>query len=234
MPKKKKLLSAKWIAIIILVAIIALSSVATAMYIENKSKPIIAAVHAGDTFYYSVTGAYIVFSAGTNPDEMSPGITELNQTAYYKVTITNVEGSVVSLTDDWVFVNGTDIHDNQTINVANGNLGDKDGFWGIYAPNLAVGNLLCPKGGDSGLKVDTAFTQTYSSGKRQTNYWSIESNFTDTLDPTGSTAQQNTIDVCFDKQTGIMTAMTNFVQYNNPQMNTAVTWTLTKCTLWQV
>jgi len=234
MRKKKKSISAKWVFAIIMAVILSLSSVYAVIYVQNILKPIVPAVHVGDTFSYSVTGAYITFTSGANPDEQYSGITEMNQTNYYKVTVTAIRGTVVSLSTDWVFRNGTDLNQAQTINVANGQLENTTGFWGLYAPNLRINDLLCPKGGDSDIRVNDTITRTYADSSRPTNYWWTTSEWSSLLDPTNSTHKLSTVDVLFDKQTGIMTAMTNFIQFDNPQMNLDITWTLTSCTLWKV
>lgn len=234
MVKKKKVISAKWVFVIVLVAVLGISSVYAVTYIQNANKPLGSGVHVGDTFYYNVTGAYITFTNGTDPDEQYPGITQLNQTDHYKVAVTGVEGSVVSLSTDWVFKNGTDINQAQTINLENGNLTDPNGFCYLYAPNLKVTDLLCPKGGDSNIIVNDTITRNYASGSRPTNYWTSTATLASTLDPTSTTYQINTMHVLFDKQTGIMTGITNYIQFNNPQMNVAITWTITSSTLWKV
>ena len=53
--------------------------------------------------------------------------------------------------------------------------------------------------------------------------WSIDNVLTDSSDPTGSTQQDNFIGVYFDKQTGMLTQLTNLQQYNNPRYNVLIT-----------
>ena len=238
MPKKEKVMSTKLIAAIILLAVLCIATAAIVYTTETSStkssKLIVPGVHVGDTFFYNITGESVLFTSGANPDSEYPGFSDLNDTKYYEVAITGINGSIVSFSTDWVFKNGTDIQQSQTIDISNGNLGDQNGFWGIYAPNLNVNNLLCPKGGDENLIVNSTDTQTYANSTRQRNYWSIENVFTNMNDPTGSTDQDNFVGVYFDKQTGMLTTMTNVQEYNNPQMNLIITWQLTNSSVWAV
>jgi hypothetical protein len=236
---KKKGLSTKSIVAIVLVAVLCISvaAVVYAAEVSNKSssnKLVVPGIQVGDTFYYNITGESILFTAGSDPDAEYPGFTDLNNTNYYEVTVTGINGSVVSLDTDWVFDNGTSVPQTQTIDVANGQLGDSTGFWGLYAPNLNVGNKLCPDGGDNGITVNATDTRTYTDSTRARNYWTLQTLFYNVNDPTDSTQQNNFIGVYFDKTTGIMITMTNVQEYNNPQMNLIITWQLTNSSEWVV
>jgi hypothetical protein len=118
--------------------------------------------------------------------------------------------------------------------LANGNLGDSNGFWALYAPNLNVNDLLRPLGGDSNLIVNSSDTQTFASGTRARNNWTTSNIFYNMNDPTMSTAENDYISCWFDKETGILTALTNVQQYNNPQMNLIIIWQMTNSTEWAV
>ena len=63
-------------------------------------------VNVGDTFTYKLTGDSILFSS----DASTPAyLSEYNETNYYQVIITGVNGSVVSFDTIWQFTNGTAI-----------------------------------------------------------------------------------------------------------------------------
>ena len=186
-------------------------------------------VHVGDSFTYNMTGVSQIGngSTATTPDYLS----EYNNTDYFQVNITGVSGTMVSFNTLWKFTNGTEIPKTEYVNVANGN--DSGDFWAIYAANLNLNNLLRPKGYDN-LIVNSTDTQTFSSGVRDRNYWSLDTVFTNVNDPTGSTQQYNYIGVFFDKQTGMLTGLTNVQEYNNPVYSIIITWKLTNSTVWGV
>jgi len=232
---KKKQSHTKAYVAIILVAIIAIATVtvAYATYGHSTKAKIIVGVHVGDTFYYNITGESILFTAGADPDAEYAGFSQLNNTNYYEVTITAVNGVSVSLNTDWVFNNGTDIQNSQTIDLATGQTTNSNSFWGIYASNLKLNGLLYPDG-TSGLIVNSTGNEQFSSGLRTSNYWSTERVLVLSTDPTESTLQDNTIEVTFDAQTGVLTSLNNIIAYNNPEMNLIITWLLTNSTVWSV
>lgn len=217
------------------IAILIVVVVASAYVVQNynATKPLLPGVQVGDVFYYNITTHSALQSANANPDEEYPGFSDLNNTNYYQVSVTGINGSVVSLNTDWVFNNGTSVSYPQTIDVASGNLGNMTGFWGLYAANLGLNEQLTP-GGTTSLIVNSTSTQTYASGVRDRNNWSTQNVFQNINDPTGSTQQNNYMSVYFDKQTGIMTTMTSIMQFNNPPMTIVIIWQITSSSEWQV
>ena len=151
----KKKNNNKIYAAIILVAIIAIAAAAI-VYATNQpapsSKSIMPGVHAGDTFFYNITGY-----DDANPDSVNPNFGIYNDTTYYEVAITSVSGSVVYLISDWKLTNGTLIQNLDWINLENGNVsGD---FWAIYPPNLTSNNLLYPQEENTALIVNSTTTR---------------------------------------------------------------------------
>ena len=231
--KKKRSHTRVYVAII-LIAVIAIATVAVVYSTSGHSKSkIVPGVHVGDTFYYNITGESILFTPGANPDAEYPGFSQFNNTNYYKVTITGINGVSVSLSTDWIFFNGTDIKASQTIDLATGQTSNSNDFWGIYPSNLKLNGLLYPDG-SSTLMVNSTGSEAFSSGSRPSDYWSTERVLYLTTDPTQSTLQDNTVEVVFDTQTGVLTSLTNIIAFNNPQMNLIITWLLTNSTVWTV
>ena len=221
-----------YIAIVLLVIL----CVATAAIIYTATqlsapKPVVSGVNIGDTFTYSLKG----ISTLTGLDAVdTPSFSQYNETDYYKVTITDVNGSSVSLDTIWRFTNGTEINDNQTIDLSNGKKPDQNtGFWAVYASNLNKNDLLRPTGYD-GLIVNNTDTKTYADSTREINIWSIENQFFDMRDPTYGTQRYDYIRVYFDKQTGMLESLNNYSEYNNPAMTEVITWKLTNSTVWAV
>jgi len=222
MPKKV------YIAIFLLVLLVGIAVAAIVYTTQTSSSPVVPGVTVGDTFTYKLTGASVLGSA----DAVTPGyLSEYNGTDYYKVTITGINGSVVSFDTVWQFTNGTAVQNSEWVDLSTG--ADNGDFWAIYASNLNVNNLLRPKGFDT-LIVNSTGTQTYTSSTRQRNFWSIENVFTDINDPTGNTQRYDFMGVYFDKQTGMLDTLTNWQEYNNPQYTIIITWQLTNSTVWGV
>jgi hypothetical protein len=187
-------------------------------------------VHAGDTFTYSLKG----YATLSTIDAVIPaGFDINNQTDYYKVTITGVTGTTVSLSTEWRFLNGTALNDNQNIDLSNGNKTSSSGFWAIYASNLKVSDYIRPNGADMQI-VNKTDTYTYANSVRSRNFFEVGNEFYDINDPTHNTLRYDYMGVYFDKETGILTSLNNIQSYNNPQMQLAVTWTLTSSSVWNV
>jgi hypothetical protein len=193
--------------------------------ITSTNEPVLQGTNlkVGDTFTYKLTGVSVLGSV----DAVTPdGFSIYNNTDYYQVTITGINGSRVSLNTLWRLLNGTAIASSQTIDISKGIETDPNGFWAIYPSNLNVTDLLHSKGTD-GVIVNSTGTNTYSSSTRQTNFWSIEIAFTDM-----NGEEYNY--VYFDRQTGMLTSLTNVFQYNNPGLELIINWQLISSNVWDV
>jgi len=229
MLKKQRGISNKvYFAIILLVVIIA-ASVAIIYATQIPDKPITAGLNVGDTFTYNLKGTSSLGLGATLPSYFN----QYNDTDYYKVTITHVNASEVSMNTEWKFLNGTQINGQQVIDLSTGSKSDPDGFWALYAGNLKVNDLLRPKGFD-GVKVNMTDTQTYATSMRTRDYISMENEFYDITDPTHNTLRYDFTSVYFDQQTGILETLTNYQEYNNPQMVLVITWRLVSSSVWEV
>ena len=218
-----------YIAIFLLVILI----VATAAIIYVTQPGTVKAtvgVYVGDSFTYSIMGT----STLTAPEAVeTPGFSQYNQTDYYKLTITGVNGTSVSLDTLWRFINGTEVTGKQTIDLSNGQETVSNGFWAIYSSNLNVGDLLRPIGFDKQI-VNATASQTYANSTRPRNFWFIESQFEDTRDPTHSTLMDVLNQIYFDKQTGMLDTLNSISYYNNPLKTEAITWKLISSSVWAV
>ncbi len=228
--KKKKGLSKKvYLAIILLVVLVAASA---AVILATQPAPVKAAVvgvQVGDTFTYSLKSAS---SLGIGAVD-TPGFSQYNDTDYFKVTITDVNGTSVSMDTAWRLLNGTESDAHQTIDISTGAKTDPNGFWAIYPSNLNVNDLLRPTGFD-GVTVNKTDTQTYADSTRPRNYFPMDGEFFDVRDPTHNTLMYDSRDINFDKQTGMLTYFIDYAQYNNPQMTEVITWTLVNSSVWVV
>ena len=231
---KRKSSKKVYIAIFLLIVLIAASGAIVYSYYSGQTTSVIEVapgVKVGDTFTYSIHGVSTLESLdAVEPPEFAQN----NQTDYYKVTITGVNGSNVSMDSVWQFINGSARNYQQTINLATGlQTNSNTGFWAIYAPNLNQNDKVRPAGTD-GLIVNATDTKTYANSTRQRNNWSIQNDFFDVRDPTYATQQRRTTIIYFDKATGMLDTLTDVQQYNNPQMNLVVTWKLVNSSVWAV
>jgi hypothetical protein len=218
-----------YIAIILLVVLIAASA---AVIYATRPVPVKATVgvHTGDTFTYSLMGV----SNLTSLDAVdTPGFSQYNDTEYFKVTITDVNGTSVSLDTMWRFKNGTELPAHQTIDLSTGAKTDQNGFWAIYASNLNPGDLLRPSGSD-GVKVNASATVTYFDSTRERNFLTIGAESYLATDPTQSTRRYDTTIIYFDKPTGMLQTLIWVTDYNNPLMREVITWELINSSVWTV
>jgi len=232
MPVKKKGSNKKLIIAIVLVAILAVAAAAIVLTYQKSpsspSKSKLVGVQVGDTFTYNITGS----CSNTVPSIDYPGFYQLNDTQYYKVTVTGIEGSSVTLKTDWVFINGTDVQQQQTIDLSNGLMTSQDGFWGLYPANLKVSDPIYPY--NSTVSVNATVPQPYASGNRALDYYGVSTTQYYSLDPTQSTQRTLYDEVYFDKQTGMLTIFNEIQEYNNPELELEVIYALKSTNVWNV
>lgn len=228
--KKKGSHTKAYIAIILLVVLVAASAAVILANQPPSTKPVALGVHTGDTFTYHLLGTSNLTSLAAVD---TPGFSVYNDTDNYKITITDVQGTLVSLNTLWTFKNASIITGSQTIDLSNGNKTEANGFWAIYASNLNVGDLLRPNGFD-GVTVNASSTITYADSVRERNFMAIGGESYLATDPTHSTLRYDTTLVYFDKQTGMLETLIWITDYNNPEMREVITWTLVESSVWAV
>src|SRR4030042_3311579 len=212
----------------IILSIILIGAVGAAVYATMSIKPVVAGVQVGDTFTYSIKGYVTLTGLGAVPTQ---GFSSYNETDYYKVEITDVNGTIVTTQNTWQFLNGTNQVFTETFDIATG--GENVKFWAIYPANLNENELLRPKGHDNNI-VNNTSPRTYSSGNREQNFWFINNPFSDVTDPTGSTLRYDYMNIFFDRETGMLIQLENYQFYNNPERDEKIVWTLTNSSVWQV
>jgi hypothetical protein len=215
---------------LILVVIISIASLAAAYAVLSAPKPVVVGVQVGDTFTYKLTGTYELTGANATP---APGFSMYNDTDYYKITITAINVTQVSMDTSWKFLNGTEIKTPQTLDIASGDKSDEYGFWALYPANLEKTDLLRPRGFD-GYTVNNTDTTSYTSGDRPRCFWFINHQFFDVQDQTQSTLMYDYRNIFFDKQTGMLLSLENYKFYNNPEMQEVISWKLISTSVWQV
>ena len=184
----------------------------------------------GDTFSYKLEGSTVLGS----PDVVTPSeFMQYNNTNHYQVTVTEINGTQVSLDTLWQFNNGTQTESAQLIDLSTGRIADTNGFSYLYLPNLNVSDLLYPSG-TAKLIVNGTSIQTFGNSSRSTNNWSEEDQFIDKSDPTGNTIRNDFVTVYFDKQTGMLDNLTRIEFFTNPQIELITTWQLASSNVWTV
>ena len=215
------------IMIILVVVFVAMSGV----IFPKAQAPVVltsSTLSVGDSFTYKLAG----YSVLGSPDAVTPvEFLKYNNTDYYQVNVTSIKGSQVSLETVWQFTNGTKIDSPQVIDLSTGATADLSGFIYLYSPNLNVSQPLYPQE-NSGLVVNSTSTTKFADSNRGTDYWSIEDEYVNTGDQTGSTLRNDFIGVYFDKSTGILDKQTRIEFFTNPAIELTITWDLVSSNVW--
>lgn len=230
--KKKKGVNKKVIVAIVLLAVIVIGVVSAVVFsTQNKSTPVLAkvGVQVGDYFTYSLQG----YSDGAVPSTVSTDFGIYNATDYYKVTVTGINGTVVTLDTDWVLNNGTSIDTSQTIDLASGITSAEGGFYALYPADLNVNQTIYPHVYQN-VWVNTTAPQEYASGTREIDSYTATGLLYYTQDPTYSTQCSTYDQVSFDRATGMLTTLMDIRDYNNPELSTEILWTLTSTNAWDI
>jgi hypothetical protein len=186
-------------------------------------------VSAGNTFTYDIKGYYTSDDPNaTFPDSML----QLNMTDYFKVTVTSVSGSDVSVSTVWRFTNGTEITGNSTVNVETGIYTGQ--FYAVYATNLAEGARIRPLGGYDQTVVNRTVTRTYGNSQRETNDLMLQRQLYNTNDTTGTSTLSEYSNILFDKQTGMLVELSDQQVYNKPSETITIKWKITDTNVWTV
>jgi hypothetical protein len=136
------------------------------IFLSSASAPTVG-VSKGETFDYS----YNIAWTSTNPSATPPSdALEYNNTQKVQLTITNVQGSIISVDVTSSFKNGSQKTVSGTIDIENSGYTVPFGFL-IVGANIAKGQPIYPAGGQ--LVTDTV-SRSYPSGQRETNLISAQ------------------------------------------------------------
>jgi hypothetical protein len=176
-------------------------------------------VSKGNTFTYDIKG---LWSSSNTSLTIGQNILQLNETEYFKVTITDVSSSDVSIHTLWRFINGTEIENDSKINVATGIYNYY--FWAIFPANLNVGDRIHPYGPDQ-ITVNGTSTSDYVNNTRETNRFIVTGEFAST--DNSSRTYNDYMTVHFDKQTGMLVELYDYKTYTNPAYSETTIWKIT-------
>jgi hypothetical protein len=223
---KKRSRRILFIAILLVVIII----LAFVIFLGSQSGQVVPGVKEGDEFIYDVKG----FWSSNDPNATLPEtFLQLNMTEWYKVTVTGVSGSEVSINTTWRFTNETELTGQGTVNVETGICYPTDGFYGVYAANLQVNGRLRPLGIDRST-INQTSTRDYASGTRETNTVSLVLEYYDADDPTNSTTWTEYMNTHFDRQIGILVELRDINVYTNPQQTLTIVWKIKESNVWTI
>ena len=187
-------------------------------------------LRVGDSFTYKLTGTSTLQAIDA---AVTPGFDVYNKTDYYRVTITEIENTNLTLNIEWRFQNGTSITNTQILDISSGRSTSTTGFWAIYLANLKVGDLTRPTGHD-GITINQTDTKTYADGTRTRCFWSVENQFFDINDSTQDKLRYDYTAVYFDQKTGMLEILNNITYYNNPTKTETIIWHLINTSVWNV
>ena len=227
---RKKGVNKRVVVAIVLVVLIAVAAASIILLAKpnNPSAPTVkVGVRVGDYFTYSLRGT----ATGPVPDTISSDFTIYNDTSYFKVTVTGINGTKITLDTEWALKNGTTIPGPQTIDLASGILGNNNGFYALYPADMSANQTIYPHLYRNVWINGTEPTQ-YNSGPREANYYSTSEQIYYTQDPTHSTYGSVYTQINFDKATGMLTDLFSETAYNNPQLETTITWSLSDTNAW--
>lgn len=235
MTRRKHKHLTRYIAIAVaVIVVVAVATVAASFWGGSSQQPQTPAstrtLSVGDTFTYKLAGSTVLGSSdAVTPEEFM----QYNDTDYYKVSVTAIAGSQVSLETAWRFKNGTEITSPQVIDLSTGATGALAEFGYLYPSNLNVTDKLYPDG-TSKLAVNATSTQEFADSTRTINSWSTADQYMNTGDQTGNTMRYDFITVNFDKQTGMLVSLTRIEFFTNPEIQLTITWQLESSNVWAV
>jgi hypothetical protein len=216
------LIAAVVVIVVILVALVIFSGM-------QSGQGLTPGVKVGDEFIFDIIGSSSASPNATVPETFY----QINMTELYKVTVTDVNGTKVSIDTKWRFENGTEFDIAGYVKIDSGTVFPSNGFWPIYASNLKVDDMVRPVMGQ--LTVNDTDTKEYASGvTREINTVSWTEELYDRDDPTGGTTLNKFTIIQFDRETGMLVQLTDIQIYNNPQLTLTTTWKLKESNVWAV
>ena len=217
--------------LISVVAIILTVVSAVIIFVGSPSNQGVApGVNVGDEFLYEIKSSW---NSNDPNATLVDYYVQLNMTEWYKITVTDVNGSKVSINTVWRFKNETEIKSTSTMNVETGIAYPSNAFWAIYAANLQENDRIRPLGASQAVVNETE-TREYASGSREINIVSLTEQYYDADDPTYATTWTEYMNTKFDKQTGMLVEFHDISMYTNPAQTMTITWMLRETNVWNV
>lgn len=181
----------------------------------------VAGVSQGNVFEYDMVSHYNSLYTDIIPAELS----ELNQTQWIRVTVTEVSGLQISTRTATHYKNGTEISSDGSINLETGEgTGGGPPFIGA---NLGKGSLVNPSASERWYINETVI-RTYRDGTRETNHLNLQR--VQNASDVGEVIL--TYDYYFDKSTGALVEYTSEVYYSG--VTSITTSKITSSNVWVI
>ncbi len=226
---KKKRQSRVAILLSILIFVIIILAIIIYTNLGQQPAQAIPGVAKGDVFTYNVMGKVDT----KDPDAEIPAqIIDLNNTEWYRVTVTDVSGPDVSIDTVQHFKNGTEIAGTGTVNVETGINSPVNGFWTIFAANLRKNDRIRPNGPERST-INATLNRDYGVGvTRETNALSIITQYYDSENPDITYTEYG--NTWFDRQTGMLVELRYISVYTDPQVTLTLLWKIRDTNRWAV
>jgi hypothetical protein len=188
----------------------------------GQTSTVTVGVSTGEFFKYNLT---YFWASSNQADSVPASLLQKNATDFFQIDVLSVGGRSVGLQETWSFLDGT--RTIQTIIEAVGNA-TSDSFIFVYSANINVGNPLFPAESDLPYRVNQTVSRSYNGVARETNHVAITR--TDVQNETFTS-----IDIYFDKQTGVLVEGTLIDIYSATPNQTFTTHiALKESSVWEV
>lgn len=182
-------------------------------------------VSTGHEFTYSQRSLWI---ADDTTVPMFNGLADINMTDYYKVTVTKVSGSNVSMQTKWQFKNGTSVETNGSVDTETTNY--QGGFWSIIGKDLNANDRVHPNFEKDKSTINETLLWSYQGYQREANHLVLDFYYEE--NNTSNSTYMEHVDSYFDKQTGALIQLEDTHTYHNPDITLIVTWQLISTNAW--
>ena len=226
--KKRKSRLIVFLALLLFVIIILAIVVFTNLGMQ-PAQAAVPGVAEGDFFTYEVMG---IVNSKSSDAEIPSEFINLNNTEWYRVTVTDVSGPEVSIETAQHFKNGTEVTGIGMVNVETGIASPINGFWAIFASDLKENDRVHPISPDWST-VNQTITRNYGAGGiRETNALTLINTYVDQDDSSITyTEYGNTY---FDRQTGMLVELRYISIYNKPEVTLQLLWKITDTNRWAI
>ncbi len=184
-------------------------------------------VNQEDFFRYDIYSQWSTSNASLTAPAY---LLDINNTRWFNITISSVQGINVTARTAQRFANGTDDNRLVTLDVDSGNMYFMYGFQGFFDANLTAGDLLRPSGNNTiPITINQTISRDYASGKRDTNVVSVSYPVTDL---SNSSIGTTTVTYYIDKATGVLVERKDYTEFAD--QNGSENWILKETNLWAI
>jgi hypothetical protein len=185
-------------------------------------------VKAGDYLTFSITTRWNSSNSSLTVPDPLVGI---NNTDYFKVSVSDVTAFNVTATNIWRFKNGTELPSLVILDTDTGSMYYMNGYQGFFDANLGAGDLLHPSGSDL-ITINQTISREYAGAKRDINVVTLSAPIVNNA--TNVTLGREEVNFYIDKATGVLVELFDTTEYFDPTETGSTIWLLTETNLWTV